>query len=104
MAKPQFEDNLYLAKSLMLNQTQNTEETSIIDGVIGQIRYNKDINRLYKKIIKYDKYILYYINDNLYKEFKKDINIIYDNIINGEDDETFINDFIINIRIILIKL
>jgi len=72
--------------------------------IITSYNENNNIHRFYKK--------LNYLNTNIYKnsskelymDYKYHINKIYDNIINGEDDVTIINDFIYTLRYILLGL
>jgi|LakMenEpi03Aug12_release.lakeMendotaPanAssembly.Ray.scaffolds.fasta_scaffold283082_1 hypothetical protein len=73
--------------------------------IINSYYRNKDIRKLHKRSIKFDKYISLYIHGMMYDEYKCDMTKIYNNnIINGEDDETFINDFINNLDNITYQL
>lgn len=65
---------------------------------------NKNIRRFYKKITYYNSTIIKYSSKELYDDYKLDIKIIYDSIINGEEDITIINDCIYIIRKILLEL
>ena len=72
--------------------------------IINSFNHNGDIRKFHKRVIKYDKHISVYIDGDLYKDFKKDTNKIYDNIINGDEDNTFINDYIHNLDSITYQL
>jgi hypothetical protein len=72
--------------------------------IVDNYLKNKNIDRFYKKINNYNYKISFYINNDLYDYYKNYNKIIYDNMINGEHDETLINDFINIIRKILIVL
>lgn len=66
---------------------------------------NKNIQRFYKKISKLNKCIYNNTTKDLFDDFKYDFNKIYDDIIiNGEEDETIINDCINVIRNIILSL
>ncbi len=75
-----------------------------LNFIVDNYLKNKNINRFYKKINIYNNKISSYINNDLYDYYKKYNKNIYDNMINGEHDETLINDFINIIRKILIVL
>jgi hypothetical protein len=64
----------------------------------------KNIRRFYKKITYFNSCISKNTEVELFKEYKTAIKIIYDNIINGEEDETIINDCINIIRQIILGL
>jgi hypothetical protein len=72
--------------------------------IIDNYKNNNNIERFYKKINNYNNLISLYINNDLYENYKNDKKKVYDNIINGEYDETIINDLINIIRKFIIIL
>jgi len=65
---------------------------------------NKNIRRFYKKITYFNNCIAKNTDIELFKDYKTSIKIVYDNIINDDDDETIINDSINIIRQIILGL
>jgi hypothetical protein len=65
---------------------------------------NKNIRRFYKKITYFNSCIAKNTDIELFKDYKSSIKIVYDNIINDDDDETIINDSINIIRQIILGL
>lgn len=75
-----------------------------LNNIICNYIDSNNIRRFYKKITYYNKSIYKYVSKDLYDDYKYDIQIIYNDIINGEEDMTIINDFILTLRKILLKL
>lgn len=75
-----------------------------LNAIIINYTNNKNIERFYRKINRHSKNISNYICNDIYIDFKLDIKRIYDDMINGEYDETIINDCIQNIKRIIINL
>ena len=72
--------------------------------IITSYNENNNIHRFYKKLNYLNTNIYKNSSKDLYEDYKYHINKIYDNIINGEDDVTIINDFIYTLRYILLGL
>lgn len=76
-----------------------------INIIICSYNETKNIRRFYKKISKLNNCIYKNISHDLYQDHKIDFDRMYSYIIiNGEDDDTIINDCINNLRKILLKL
>lgn len=75
-----------------------------LNNIICNYNNNNNIRIFYKKITYYNTSIYRYISNDLYDDYRSDIKNIYNDIINGEDDITIINDFIFTLRKILLKL
>ena len=65
-----------------------------LNNIISNYLNNNNIYRFYKKLNKLNICIYKNISEDLYIYFKNDFYIIYNNIINNNNDKTFINDFI----------
>lgn len=55
---------------------------------------NKNITRFYNKLLNLNCSIYNHTSKDLYDDYKYDMRYIYNNIINGDEDITIINDFI----------
>lgn len=65
---------------------------------------NKNLERFYRKLSRNSKNIAFYITNENYIDFKMDIKKVYDDMINGEFDQTIINDCIRNTQRIIVSL
>lgn len=75
-----------------------------LNKIICEYIDNKNIRRFYKKVSKLNSCIAKNSQKELFDIYKQDIKIVYDDIINGEEDITIINDCINNLRQILLGL
>jgi|694.fasta_scaffold18463_11 hypothetical protein len=75
-----------------------------LNKIICEYITNKNIRRFYKKITSLNTCISKNSQKDLFDNYKLDIKRVYDDIINGEEDETIINDCINNLRQILLGL
>jgi hypothetical protein len=75
-----------------------------LNKIICEYITNKNTRRFYKKITSLNTCISKNSQKDLFDNYKLDIKRVYDDIINGEEDETIINDCINNLRQILLGL
>lgn len=75
-----------------------------LNTIIDMYMDNNNIKRFYKKVTKLNKCIYNNTNNDLFKDYKYYIYKVYDNIINGEEDITLINDCVYIIRKIILGL
>jgi hypothetical protein len=75
-----------------------------LNSILVNYSYNKNLERFYRKINRHSKNISFYISNDLFIDFKLDIKKVYDDMINGEFDQTIINDFIRDIQRIVLGL
>jgi hypothetical protein len=75
-----------------------------LNSILFNYLKNRNIERFYRKLNRYSKHISLYISDDIYIDYKTDIKKVYDDMINGEFDETIINDCIKNIQKIVLNL
>jgi deoxyadenosine/deoxycytidine kinase len=75
-----------------------------LKSIIVNYHNNKNLERFYRKINRHSKNISVYISNDSFIDFKSDIKKIYDDMINGEFDQTIINDCIQNIERIILYL
>lgn len=75
-----------------------------LNKIICEYIENKNIRRFYKKVSNLNGCIAKNSQKVLFDYYKQDIKRVYDDIINGEDDVTIINDCINNLRQILLGL
>lgn len=76
----------------------------ILNSILVNYLRNKNIERFYRKLNRHSKNISLYISNDFYIDFKIDIKKVYDDMINGELDETIINDCIKNTQKIILDL
>jgi hypothetical protein len=75
-----------------------------INKIVTDYFDNKNIRRFYKKITYFNSCISRNSRTDLYEDYKYMIKKVYDDIINGEEDDTIINDCINILREILLGL
>jgi hypothetical protein len=75
-----------------------------LNNIICNYINSDNIHRFYKKITYYNTSIYKYVSKDLYDDYKYNIQVIYNDIINGDQDMTIINDLILTLRKILLKL
>ena len=75
-----------------------------LNTIICNYNNNKLIERFYRKLNRLNKNIAIYITRDMFDEYKTINKYIYNCIINGEDDDTIINDCIYHLRKIMIAL
>lgn len=75
-----------------------------LNSILFNYVRNKNIERFYRKLNRNCKNIAFYISNDIYIDFKTDIKKMYDDMINGEFDETIINDCIKNTQKIILNL
>lgn len=75
-----------------------------LNVIIINYMHNFNIRRFYKQITKLNKCISNNSSITLYEDYKYYINRVYSDIINGDEDNTIINDCINIIREILLGL
>lgn len=75
-----------------------------LNMIITTYNDNNNVRRLYKKLTKLNKCISNNTTYDLFNDYKYDINKVYDSIINGEEDETIVNDCINVVRKIILGL
>jgi hypothetical protein len=76
----------------------------ILNSIICNYINNKNVERLYRKLNRHNKHISLYISNHKYEDYRIDMKKIYDDMINGELDETIVNDCINNTRRIILEL
>lgn len=76
----------------------------ILNSIIFNYINNKNVDRLYRKLNRHNKHISFYISLHKYEDYRIDMKKIYDDMINGELDETIVNDCINNTRRIILEL
>ena len=96
-----YENDFYIDNQEMITKHQLAFNLNAI-----LINYNntKNLERFYRKLNKHSKNISFYISNDDYMDFKFDIKKLYDDMINGEYDETIINDCIRNAQKIVVAL
>ena len=75
-----------------------------LNSIIVNYSNNKNLERFYRKINRHSKNISFYISNDVFIDFKLDIKRVYDDMINGEFDQTIINDCIRDIQLIILGL
>jgi hypothetical protein len=75
-----------------------------LNSIIVNYSHNKNLERFYRKINRHSKNISFYISNDMFIDFKLDIKRVYDDMINGEFDQTIINDCIRDIQLIILGL
>jgi hypothetical protein len=75
-----------------------------LKSIIVNYHNNQNLERFHRKINKHSKNISLYISNDSFIDLKSDIKKIYDDMINGEFDQTIINDCIQNIERIILYL
>ena len=75
-----------------------------LNSILVNYSHNKNLERFYRKINRHSKNISLYISKDDFIDFKFDIKKVYDDMINGEFDQTIINDCIRDIQRIILDL
>ena len=75
-----------------------------LNSILVNYSHNKNLERFYRKMNRHSKNISFYISKDLFTDYKIDIKHVYDDMINGEFDQTIINDCIRDIQRIILGL
>jgi hypothetical protein len=75
-----------------------------LNQIITEYNEKKNVRRFYKKITLLNSCISKNSQKELFDDYKIDIKRVYDDIINGEEDETIVNDCINDLRKITLGL
>lgn len=75
-----------------------------LNQIITEYKDKKNIRRFYKKVSLLNTCISKYSQKDIFDDYKIDFKKVYDDIINGEEDETIINDCINDLRQITLGL
>jgi hypothetical protein len=76
----------------------------ILNSILCNYIKTRNLERFYRKLHRHSKNISLYISNDVYIDYKIDIKKMYDDMINGEFDETIVNDCIKNIQKIVLDL
>ena len=96
-----FENDFYIDNQEMITKHQLAFN---LNAILTNYVNTRNIERLYRKLNRHSKNISSYISNDIYMDFKIDMKRVYDDMINGEYDETIINDCIQNTQKIVLKL